>query len=361
MRILHLIIVIWATAWTSSPFLVDKLEMDAATFEACSTCDARADRMGNNEVSKALRKYMTRNPVRLAIERGDVKIEDQFPNEDIPTGHSCQKRAEARDIKVTAKMVNDRDFLDKKLSLDYHDVIQTEYGPIPLFTTFISGDVPHRLDVTMNIRVKYGSKLFGKCHVYARKTCGVGAVSSGVNTISVTLAASQISTYSAGGKDYLQFLLGVEVLDFTDARTYSPMSINGGCNILFGIDDLKNKMKKYASKYLNTNKVKLNKIRSTGLTKKLGDILKAKIGTLVTIPVEVTGGGRSKRAAGCQRKTCPEGFSQIGNSDRCMKHFGFTRPNCAIFGKNAKLRVISLGSVGSSRKLYMCETDMVPA
>ena len=97
------------------------------------------------------------------------------------------------------------------------------------------------------------------------------------------------------------------------------------------------------------------------MVKKLETVLKAKIGETVTVPINVTGGGRRKRAAspGCKRMECPSGFSRIGNSQRCQKPFGSRKPNCAVYGPSASVFSFPLGSSG--KHIYYCHADMIPA
>ena len=44
----------------SSGFLLPNISLDTATYQACSTCDARADRAGNLALAEALREFMTK-------------------------------------------------------------------------------------------------------------------------------------------------------------------------------------------------------------------------------------------------------------------------------------------------------------
>ena len=44
----------------SAGFLLPNITLDAATYQACSTCDARADRAGNLAVAEALKEFMTK-------------------------------------------------------------------------------------------------------------------------------------------------------------------------------------------------------------------------------------------------------------------------------------------------------------
>merc|ERR1712241_1071029 len=71
----------------STGFLLPNITLDAATYQACSTCDARADRAGNLAGAEALREFMTKNHVKLAIASGDVQISKRFGNARIDTGH----------------------------------------------------------------------------------------------------------------------------------------------------------------------------------------------------------------------------------------------------------------------------------
>ena len=88
-----------------------------------------------------------------------------LPNEKIDTGHSCWKTAEARDVKVAAKMVNSEAELNSLAIFSDKD-----YG-------LIAGVVPHEVTVNANIRVSFGSKIwFGKCKFVGRKTCVVEAI-----------------------------------------------------------------------------------------------------------------------------------------------------------------------------------------
>ena len=58
--------------------------------------------------------------MKFAVESGDVKLSETFPNQDVPTGHSCFVTAEARDIIVTVEMVNTNDELDS-LFINYEE------------------------------------------------------------------------------------------------------------------------------------------------------------------------------------------------------------------------------------------------
>ena len=112
--------------YLSSGFLLSNLTLDEATWAACATCDTRADRAGTRAVAEALKDFMTRNHVKLAIASGDVQISKRFGNAKVDTGHSCSRTAEARDIVVTARMVNNQEILDS-LAIDYVDEIKNGF------------------------------------------------------------------------------------------------------------------------------------------------------------------------------------------------------------------------------------------
>eukprot|EP00092_Neocalanus_flemingeri_P003433 GFUD01003679.1.p1 GENE.GFUD01003679.1~~GFUD01003679.1.p1 ORF type:complete len:369 (+),score=54.22 GFUD01003679.1:124-1107(+) len=327
--------------------------MDATTYEKCSTCDARADRAGNRVVANALAEFMKKNHVKLAIQSGDVSITTRLPNAGIDTGHSCSKRAEARDISVTAKMVNNNAMLDS-LDIGYEEALQN---------AIVVGIVPHEVTVSARIRVRFGIKIAGHCNKIGRKTCGVTGSSKGENTIFVSLAASDVSTAMIAGKEYLQFVLDVQVIDETKPNTYSSVSVpkGSGCNInILGIKvgSINSNIQKYANSYFKGN-AKISELRGARLVKKLEDVLKARLGSTVTIPINVTGGGRKKRSAvpGCKRMKCPSGFSRIGNTQRCHKPMGTRKPDCSKYGPKTSVVSKKFGT----RLIYWCQTDMIPA
>jgi len=340
--------------YLTTGFLLPSITMDAATYEACSTCDGRAERAGNRVVAEALRKFMTKNHVKLAIKSGDVEITQTFEDAKVAGGGWCNKSPRLRNIKATAKMVYDEVMLDS-LDIDFFQLYNY---------TFLSGVVPHEVTVRADI-TKYLL-----CNT-ATKTCGTSASSRGINDILVQLSASEISTGIIAGQEHLQFILDVFVLDGANASTYGTLSAPKGigCDLdvfwgAFNIGSINGDIQKYANRYLQREAEKVTELRSTGLLQRLEDVLKARLGSLVTIPVRITGGfkgngkkGKRSAVPSCRRKTCPEGFSRIGNTDRCQKLFGITLPNCSQYGSTASL--YSEEIAGGRRTIYFCHVDMV--
>jgi len=332
-------------------FILDEITLTPDIFDQCSTCDTRADRAGNLAVANALREFMTTNHVKVAIESGDVLLTEYVPNEKIDTGHSCSKTAEARDGKVSAKMVGSAAELDS-LDIGYEQMF--DYS-------FMAGLVPHEVTLNANIRVWFGIKLFGSCKNIGRKTCSIEGYSRGQNNISVSLAASDVSTETIDGKSRIKFLLEVTVVDEANADSYQPITIPKGkdCDILGGLGSINSYIKKYGDKFLNSQTSKINELRGSKLVKKLEGVLKAKLGTTISLPVNISGGGRRKRSAanGCKRMKCPTGFARIGNTERCSKFMGLKAPNCSQFGASATVYKRKSGR----RTFHWCLTNMVPA
>jgi len=293
-----------------------------------------------------------RNYVKLAIKSGDVEITETFEDARVGGGGWCNKSPRLRNIRATAKMVYDEVMLDS-LSIDYFQLGNN---------TFLTGFVPHEVTVRADI-TKYLL-----CNA-ATKTCGTSASARGENNIDVNLSASEISTAIIAGQEHIQFTLDVSVLDMTNASTYGTLSApkGSGCNldIFWGelnIGSINGDIQKYANTYLQRVTKKVTELRSTGLLQRLEDVLKARLGSTVTIPVRITGGfkgQKGKRSAipPCRRKICPEGFSRIGNTERCQKFFGRTLPNCSQYGATASLHSEEIA--GGRRTIYLCHVDMV--
>jgi len=339
------------TASMVAGFVLDSLTMDQNTLASCCTCDSMGDFMFNIHVAKALREYMSKNRVRMAIERGDIKIGFSLPNEGIDTGHSCKVTAEARNIKLKAEMLNDKDYLDKNLASDYDE------GEL---TSFIDGNIKHKVDITADIRHRFGAKIFGSCKRYGRKTCGITATSTGTNLISVILAINSTACFSEKGQQKVAFTLNVFVDEQVSDRTYSPTTIKPGkCRLPFNIFNLKSKVQRYATTYINKRRYKPE--MSDRLIRKLEEILKAPLNKPIVRPVNVVGGSsRGKRATivDCsKKKTCPKGFSRIVNTENCKRHFGFKRPNCSYYARNAKLKYRYC--CRGTRSIYWCEAPMM--
>jgi len=335
-------------------FILDEIWLTQGIIDQCSTCDARADRAGNNAVAAALRKFMTRNHVKLAIESGDVVLTENLPNQKIDTGHSCSKTAEARDGKISAKMVGSTAELD---SLDI--TFDKKFN-----ATFMAGLVPHEVKLNANIRVNFGFKFFGSCKRIGRKTCSIEGSSKGQNSISVFMSASDVSTETIDGQHRLKFLFDVTVIDEGNADSYQPMTIPKGkdCDILGGLGSINSYIKKYADKFLDGQTSNINELRGSKLVKKLEEVLKVKLGTTISIPVKIAGGGRRKRsvATGCKRMECPwieHDFTRVGNTGNCAKFMGRNPPNCSVYGPSTTVSKQKIGQW----TFYLCVTGMVPA
>ena len=217
-----------------------------------------------------------------------------------------------------------------------------------------------------DIRVYLGFRLFGDCKNIARKTCATEATSTGINKVLVTLSASEYQTYTIGDQDYLEFKLGIQVENILeDSASYAPMSAprGNGCNLeVLGIkiDSIDKYIQRGANSYLKSQVNKVNELRGPKLIQRLEDVLQARLGSVVILPVNITGAnGRRKRQAGerCQRMECPSGFFRIGNTQRCQKTFGTTAPNCSQYGSNAELKTTQIA--GGKITVYSCHVDMI--
>jgi len=334
-----------------SAFVLDSLDMDENTLEKCCFCDDRSDFHFNLVAARALREYMSQRHLKLAIMKNDIEISFTLPNENIDTGHSCKVRSEARNVNVKAAMEKKKEYLDS--NLDDPDYVEE------LYTTFIGGRVKHNAEVSLDIRNRFGVKVWPLgCRQYLRKTCyNTKATTSGNNTVAFKMAAKDVTCFESGGKQLMRFKLNIEGIDVPRKETYSPIRVNtNDCKLPFNLFRLNSKVTSYAKKYLKNQKVR--PIVSDRMMEELEEVLKAQMGKDIIIPINVTGGsGRKKRAVSCTKKVCPKGFSRIGNTEMCKTNFGLRRPNCSSYASNAKLK---------SRRVwrwtfYWCEAPRIAA
>jgi len=302
--------------------------------------------------SQGSQKYIKGNDIKLAIDSGDVMVSESLTNQKIDTGHRCSKTAMAKDGRITAKSV---DGANAMLDGDVYK---------PLGTAFMAGIVPHEVTLTAGIEVRFGQMVFGNCIKLDKKTCGIEGSSKGFNDISVSLAASECIAFIRDGKEYVEFKLDATIIDETNITSYKPMTIPKGkdCKILGGLASINSYIKKYGDRYLNSQQEKIVELRGTKLVEKLEDILKAKLGELVELPVNIEGKRRRKRSASkkipkCRRKKCPLGFNRVQNSEMCAKFMGIKRPDCTKFGEDVKLFVMK-PTLSRPRPFFLCYTTM---
>ena len=266
---------------------------------------------------------------------------------------------------------------------------------------FAANDVDHQVEVDMSVRVWRGRKIrlwrYKKCIQWGRFTCdGIKGSSKGTtfypiqllfmrlfgiyeiyliifvlsffdhlgtNHVIVVLQASNVLTECIGDQEHLTFKVDVQVTDTAEDKTYAPITANHKrCDSrILGMSVFNVKATHYANQYFQKNKFR--ELRETKLVRELENKLQAKLGSTVSIPITTSGKPRScrrfKRFVGknercTKQKTCPNGFTRMGNEDKCGKYFGFQKPNCSTYGPNATVFIKSFGG----RSLYWCTTPM---
>jgi len=341
-------------------FVLNSIDLDESTFQTCTYCDERSDRAGSRAASNALREYMTRNHVDIILNKRDVKLEKNLPNENINTGHSCKYRAEARNVKGLVQMLPGTVQLGPE-GVGYFDEIKNSFAAV---------DVMHTVSVEYDVRVRGGFKLpFGGCNQLWRKTCHTDGFAEGTNHISVNFAASNVLVECIAGQEHLTMTVDATVENEAKDKTYSDVVAGkkNNCDLkVFGIKigSINSKIKDYANRYLKGNEG-IRTLRGPELVRELERVLRADLGSKVTIPITLNGQPRScssRRRRGApgggaprctQRKTCPAGYTRIGNQDKCQKYMGTTRPNCTAKGSTVYTRPFG------RRTLYWCHAPMV--
>jgi len=333
-------------------FVLPALNMDARTFQACSYCDARADRAGSRATANALREYMTRNHVAITVDKGDVRVTERFPDENVNTGHSCSVRARAMGVVASVTMLPGTVNLGPQ-GVVYIDEIQNAIAV---------GSVKHAFTVNLSIRAYFGAKIFGKCRRIGRKTCSTDGYSEGTNKISVSIQASNVLTECIGGREHLTFNINAKVVDEAIGKTYKPVQVGKkrSCDLRvlkIKIGSMNSVVQGLATKYTNTGK-RFNQLRGSRLVGELQKKLGVQLGSTVSIKLNNSNGSpmtcqATGRAASCKggRKSCPSGFVRVGQTANCQKYNGTRRPSC----RGGRVVPRRYGSM----TLYWCYMPMV--
>ena len=178
------------------------------------------------------------------------------------------------------------------------------------------------------------------------------------------MQASNVVTECIGDQEHLTFKVDVKVTNTAEDKKYGPMTVNNRkCDAkILGLRVAKLKVTEYANQYFKKNKFR--ELRGTKLIKELENKLQVKLGSTVSIPITTSGEPRScsrvkrdvtgKKERCTKKKTCPNGFTRIGNQYKCGKYFGFKKPNCNVYGPNTTVFTRSFGR----HSLYWCIAPM---
>jgi len=266
-------------------FILNDISLSDQEVAECRHADARSNQAGGRLTAAALRNYMTRNNIKIVVDKGDVSASQRFGNEGISTGHSCSVTAEAQNIVARVSMVPGTVELGPE-GVVYVDEVKNSIAV---------ADVTHALSVTLNIRVWGGYRFFGRCKKYARKTCHTDGYSQGTNRVSVNLAASNVMVECIGGEEHLTFNINANVIDERKQATYSPVEVGkrSGCNIrVLGVRvaSINSKIQSYASRYVNSNSHRFHELRSSRMVAELERKLGVQLGSTVTLKIKDSAG-----------------------------------------------------------------------
>merc|ERR1711962_188115 len=337
-RMKSLIFLLLAGYAVQGEFILKSVNMNEKTFQNCQFCDARSDRVGSRASANALRDFMKQNFVKIVVDSGDVTLTESYPNEKVDTGHSCEVTAEARNIRATAAMIPGSVQLGPE-GVVYIDEIKNSIAV---------ADVRHSLSVNLDVRAWFGVRepITGDCKDVGRKTCATDGYFEGVNHLTVVTAASNVIVECIAGQEHLTFSVDAKVFSRAADDTYAPVVVGkrSDCKL----DILKGE--------------RFRELRGAKLVAELERKLGVKLGDTVTLKINDEHGNprmcsmRKKRSTPCVRKQCPAEFTRIGETDFCQKAFGTTKPNCSVYGKDAKVYTQSYGGI----TMYWCHVPMVP-
>jgi len=351
-----LLFVLLAGYAVQGEFILKSVNMNDETFANCQFCDARSDRVGSRASANALRDFMKQNFVKIVVDKDEVSVSESYPNEKVNTGHGCSVTAEARDIHATASMIPGTVELGPE-GVVYIDEIKNSIAV---------ADVKHALSVKLDVRVWFGAMVLGKCKNIGRKTCPTDGYSEGVNHLTVITSASNVIVECIGGQEHLTFNIDAKVFSRAADDTYAPVVVgkHSDCKLdVLGLEiaTINSKIQGIASRYIGKGE-KFNELRGTKLVAELERKLGVRLGSTVTLKINDANGNprmcsmRRKRSTPCVRKECPAGFTRIGESEMCQKSFGPTKPDCSVYGPEAKVFTQNYGGI----TMYWCHTPRVP-
>jgi len=264
--------------------VIQEINLSDAELDNCKQLGdtARSNQAAGQAAARALREYMTRNHVKIVVDKSDVVGTSQrYPNEGISTGHSCKVTAQAQSVVASVAMVPGSVALDPA-GVVYLDEVKNSIAV---------ADVKHSISVRLDVRVWGGFRFFGRCKKYARKTCSTDGYAEGTNRLAVNLAASNTLVECVNGEEHLTFNLDASVVSERNDASYPAVQVGrrSGCNIrvlgvrLFSINS---KIQSYASRYVRSARSRLQALRGPRLVAELEKKLGVHLGSTVHLKVK---------------------------------------------------------------------------
>mmetsp|Transcript_101074 Transcript_101074/g.240870 ORF Transcript_101074/g.240870 Transcript_101074/m.240870 type:complete len:282 (-) Transcript_101074:108-953(-) len=260
---------------TALAFPVGSLELTKDQFNKLNA--SGADPLATSILLPHLSDFFKAAENAITIERGDIIIEEHFP--DTTIDDDCNHKVEALNGHAKGDIKN-TSFLSGGVKVSWKSV-----------SVFMDAELDALLDIGGDVCVRLGKHIFGHhCSQFARKTVGLTVDSDGKNGIGINMTASNAHLEQANSTWYLVFNFHADVVGTVLQWNVDKITADGckikilGIEILSVCGYIERHVKDKLQSLLNT----VERVDAPKLLQKLSDKINTAIGAVVRIPLKLS-------------------------------------------------------------------------
>jgi len=164
-----------------------------------------------------LKRFFTSAENAILVEPGDIIVQASFP--DVEIDHSCSHKIQALNGHAAGDVRN-TSHLTGNTKVSWRD-----------YAVFIDAELDASLEISSDVRVRTGAKLFGHCDQIARDTMALDLTTTGINGVGVSLSATRQGIERINGTEYLVFDFHADVMGKVLSWNVQDISVSHGCRM----------------------------------------------------------------------------------------------------------------------------------
>lgn len=262
-----------SACWSSSAFPIPYIRV---TNEQLTELSDGSEALTTSLLLPELKRFFTAAENAIIVEPGDIIIPASFP--DVELDHSCSHRIQALnghavgDVRNTSHLTGDT-------KVTWHD-----------YSVFLDAELDASLEISGDVRVRTGVKLFGHCDQIARDTMALDLTTTGVNGVGISLSATRQGIERINGTAYLVFDFHADVVGKVVSWNVQDISVQHGCKIkILGITIasvcgyIEDKVRDKVQVLMDV----ATKVDAPKILQRLEDKINTAVGDTVRIPLKV--------------------------------------------------------------------------
>jgi len=213
----------------------------------------------------------------IAVEKGDIIVQASFP--DTQVDDDCHHKIKAEHPKATGTLLGSSFLKFGVANVSWHGI-----------TVFADAEVDAALDISTDVCVRVGEKIFGHhCSQVARKTVGIDVLSDGKNGVGINMTAYNAHVASVNGTWSLVFNFHASVVGKVLSWNVEKVHADN-CKIkILGIEiaSVCGTIERHVKDKAQTLTQQVTQVTAPKVLKKLESKINTAIGSQVAIPLKI--------------------------------------------------------------------------